>query len=181
MDGQIIERCDKIVDLGVVLDSDMSFLAHYNYVISKCMRMLGFIKRFGREFDDPYVLKHLYVSLVRPIIEFGCCVWSQYYQVHIDRIEMIQRRFIRFALSRLPWLDSMNLPPYVDRCKLLDIQPLQLRRINFDCMLIYDLLSGKIDCPSLLEKLSFNVCNYNFRSSSRGNICKLCFVDLEGI
>jgi hypothetical protein len=112
--------------------------------------MLGFIKRFGREFDD------LYVSLVRPIIEFGCCVWSPYYQVvYMHCIEMIQRRFIRFALSRLPWLDSMNLPPYVDRFKLLDIQPLQLRRINFDCMLIYDLLSGKIDSPSLLENLSF--------------------------
>jgi hypothetical protein len=72
--GQVIERCDEIVDLGVVLDSGMSFLAHYNYVISKCMRMAGFIKRFGREFDDPYVLKHLYVSLVRPIMEFKCCV-----------------------------------------------------------------------------------------------------------
>ncbi len=76
-------------------------------------------------------------------------------------------KFIRFALSRLPWLNSMILPPYIDRCKLLDIQPLQLRLINFDCILIFDLLLWKIYCPSLLEKLSLNVCNYNFRSSTR--------------
>jgi hypothetical protein len=116
-------------------------------MISKCIRMLDFIKRFGREFVNLYVLKHLYVFLVRSIIEFRCSVCSPYYKVHEDRIGMIQRKFIKFALSRIPWFSSMILPPYVDRCKLLDIQPLQSRRMNFDCMLIFDLLSGKTGCP----------------------------------
>jgi hypothetical protein len=61
---------------------------------------------------------------------------NYYYQVHVDRIVMIQRRFIRFELSRLPWPNSMILP-------LLDIQPLQSKQINFYCMLIFDLISEK--------------------------------------
>jgi hypothetical protein len=46
-------RCnEEIRDLGVLLDSKMTFLCHIEAVITKSSRMLGFIKRVSREFSD---------------------------------------------------------------------------------------------------------------------------------
>jgi hypothetical protein len=39
-------------DLGVLVDSRMIFVDHIRSIVSKSARMLGFIKRFSREFND---------------------------------------------------------------------------------------------------------------------------------
>jgi len=52
--------------------------------------MLAFIKRWSKEFYDPYVTKTLFISLVRPILEYCASVWSPQYGVHIDRIKSVQ-------------------------------------------------------------------------------------------
>jgi hypothetical protein len=62
--GTIISRSNSIKDLGIVFDRKMTFELHINYVISRSMSMLGFVKRFGKEFTDPYVLKTIYWAFV---------------------------------------------------------------------------------------------------------------------
>jgi len=69
--------------------------------VSKAMSVLGFIKRWSKEFDDPYTTKLLFTTLVRPILEYCSSVWSPQYQVHIDRIESVQKKFLLFALRSL--------------------------------------------------------------------------------
>jgi hypothetical protein len=53
----------------------MSFLSHVETIISKSAKMLGFIKRILSEFNDHYTDKALFVSLVRPNLEYAACVW----------------------------------------------------------------------------------------------------------
>ena len=48
----------------------------------------------------------------------------------------------------------MNLPPYEDRCRLLNIEPLEIRRITAQATFIGKLLTGGIDCSALLAQLS---------------------------
>jgi hypothetical protein len=67
--GHKLEHVGKIMDLGVILDTRMSFLSHTEKIISKSARMLGFIKRISGEFNDHYTDKALFVSLVRPNFE----------------------------------------------------------------------------------------------------------------
>jgi hypothetical protein len=62
---------DSITDLGVVLDSKMTFKNHIDATIAKGFAMLGFIKRLSKEFQDPYTLKSLYMSLVRSRLEYA--------------------------------------------------------------------------------------------------------------
>jgi hypothetical protein len=64
-----LERVDVINDLGVLVDSKMTFVNHIESIVSKSARMLGFIKRVSREFRDPY--KTLYVAFVRPGLEYA--------------------------------------------------------------------------------------------------------------
>lgn len=126
--------------------------------------MLGFVKRWSKEFSNPYVTKALYVTFVRPILEYASQVWSPYHKVHSKRIEAVQGRFILFALRGLGWADAHNLPHYRDRLKLIDLQPLDKRRDVADILFIHQLLVGNIDCPSLLDMISINVNHRNLRS-----------------
>jgi hypothetical protein len=104
-----LECIDVINDLGVLFDSRMTFVNHIESIVSKSARMLGFIKRISREFNDPYSYKTLYVDFVRPGLEYASCVWSPQQEVHSARIELIQHNFIRFALRGLSW-NAQPLP-----------------------------------------------------------------------
>lgn len=72
--------------------------------------MLGFIILCSKEFKDPYVIKALYCSLVRPILEFLSGLWCSYYRVQVSRIELIQKKFLQYALRNLVWRNSFVLP-----------------------------------------------------------------------
>jgi hypothetical protein len=91
----------------------MTFSEHVDIMVAKAFAMLGDLSRLSLEFKDPYTLKSLYTSLVRPKLEYASCVWKPFYN---DRVERVQRRFIRYALRGLSWTDMHDLPPYEDSC-----------------------------------------------------------------
>jgi hypothetical protein len=72
-------------------------------LVEKALAMLGFLKRLSCEFSDPYTLKTLYVSLVLPKLQYVSCVLRSFYGAHIDRIERVQRKFLRYVLRGLDW------------------------------------------------------------------------------
>jgi hypothetical protein len=74
LDGNILDRVDSINDLRVIMDSRMSFTGHIDVTVRKALAMLGFVKKLSYEFRDPYTLKTLYVSLVRPKLKYASCV-----------------------------------------------------------------------------------------------------------
>jgi hypothetical protein len=64
--GIFLDRVDSITDLGVLMDSIMSYYRHINITDGKALAMLGFVKRFSGEFKDPHNLGAFFVSFVRP-------------------------------------------------------------------------------------------------------------------
>jgi hypothetical protein len=94
----------------------MTFNLHVNDVIYRSMSMLGFVKRFEKEFSDPYVLKTMDFAFVRSVLEYGSCICFPNIEVHRRRIDSVQRKFLRFALRGLGWSDPFDLPAYEDRC-----------------------------------------------------------------
>jgi hypothetical protein len=69
--GHGLERVEEFKDLGVYMDSKMTFLSHIEAITAKSERMLGFIKRISKEFQDYYALKTLFESLERPNLEYA--------------------------------------------------------------------------------------------------------------
>jgi hypothetical protein len=86
--------------------------------------MLRFIRRLSLEFGDPNSLKSLIASLVRAKLEYASCVWNPFYDVRVDKVERVQRQFIRYALHGLGWTDMHDLPPHEDRCAILHLDTL---------------------------------------------------------
>jgi hypothetical protein len=91
----------------------------------------------------------LYVSLVRTKLVYASCVWRPFYGAHIDRIEHVQRMFVRYVLRGLGWTDMFNLPPYVDRCALIRHETTAERRANTSVMFIFDILPSRVHSSNL--------------------------------
>lgn len=166
IDGVSLQRVDRVKDLGVILDPKLDFRLHYQEIISKANRQLGFISKIAKDFTDPHCLKSLYCSLVRPILENASVIWCPYEVTWILRLERVQKRFLRMALRNLPWRDPINLPPYLDRCLLLDLDSLERRRTIQQATFVAKLLNGEVDCPEILAQLDFRVPQRWLRNSS---------------
>lgn len=156
MAGIELRRLSEVLDLGVLFESNVSFNKHIDCVIAKAYSMLGFIKRICCKFVDPYTLVSIYNAHVRSHLEYASIVWYPNYVTHVGKLESIQKRFIRYALRRLQWRDPIVLPPYENRCRLLNIETLSRRREIAGASFIFDLLSGRINSPALLGKINFN-------------------------
>ncbi|CAH1381412.1 unnamed protein product, partial [Tenebrio molitor] len=90
-----LQRVNEFKDLGVVVDSKLTFRSHVEYVLSKAYRSLGFVIRNGKLFDNPQTLLCLYKTYVRSTLEYASIVWSPCYKVHIWSLEKVQRRFAK--------------------------------------------------------------------------------------
>ena len=75
INGLELKRVDRVYDLGIILDTKLTFHLHHASLISKENRQLRFITKIGRDFRDSHCLKALYCSLVRPLLENCSMIW----------------------------------------------------------------------------------------------------------
>ena len=153
IDNNLIKRVNSVKDLGIWLDSKMNFKLHIDKTIAKANMRLGLIKRFAKEFNDPYVVKSLYCSLVRSIMEYGSIIWMPIYDVDQCRIESVQKNFLLFSLRGLNWSHPFILLSYRARLRLLSMVALRHRQIINCCLHAHDVLNGKIISPVLSSRL----------------------------
>lgn len=152
-----LEIVENFLDLGILLDNKLNFVSHITMMINKARGVLAFIKRWAKEFDDPYVTKQLYISLVRPILEYGSIIWDPYYNIHIQRIESVQKQFLLFCLRGLPWNPDINLPSYIDRLKLIKLPTLSSRRTMLNVTFMINIINGEVCSEFLVNNVTFNV------------------------
>ena len=90
------------------------------------MRLLGFIKRNSSEFRDISTLNPLYVSLVRPHLEYCSIIWNPSYTVDIIKIEKVETNLTRYLFLKIHW--NIGKPVYYTRCCLFGLCSLERRR-----------------------------------------------------
>lgn len=144
-----------VKDLGITLDSKLTYLPHIDDIVKRASRMLGFVIRNGKVFKNSRTKILLYNSLVRSILEYCSTVWRPHYSTHILRLERVQKRF----LWHLAYSDgyAKKLPSYADRAKHFKISVLNQRRDILDIAFLFKILRNQIDCPQLVSKFRFRV------------------------
>ncbi|KAH7951665.1 hypothetical protein HPB52_011152 [Rhipicephalus sanguineus] len=115
---------DSLKILGVTFTSTLDFSLQVASVVARARRVLGFVSRVSKP-CGPATFALLYTSLVLPILEYGCAVWSPNQQHLIARVESVQRRASRILYAR-----SMKSPPadYATRLKMAKWRPLRQRQ-----------------------------------------------------
>ena len=153
----ILEQVFNYVDLGVNMDPKLNFSLHIDTMVLKAKAVLSFVKRWSKEFRDPYITKTLYTTLVRPILEYGSVVWNPSYQIHSDKLESVQKQFLLFALAHFRWDARVSLPPYTSRLKLINLPTLSSRREMLGIIFLVKLLNGTVCSSFLLSEIKFNI------------------------
>jgi len=153
---------NEIVDLGVLADDKFLFNEHLNFILPKAYAIFCFVKRNTLLFKDPYSRLSLYSAFVRSRVEYASFIWNPSGGVQINRIERLQKKFLKFALQSLHFTEPA--PPYVSQCSLLHTCSLKDRLATAGLLFLNDLLIGNIDCSCLLGCINFNVPARNLRT-----------------
>ncbi|RZC35043.1 RVT 1 domain containing protein [Asbolus verrucosus] len=74
IDNAMLEKVKSIKDLGVVFDSRLCFVEHYNGLILSAHRTLGFIIRNSRHFKQLSTLFTLFDTFVRSKLKYACVI-----------------------------------------------------------------------------------------------------------
>ena len=113
---QIDELCRKrvaqIKDLGILFDQKLCFINHIEFIISASSDMLGFMFRICKDFDDLLLMKIFYFAYVRSHLEYGSIAWYPNYEVYIERIESVQRRFLNYIFRNFGYLHYIKFASY---------------------------------------------------------------------
>ena len=142
MDNVLIKQSDEEKDLGVVIDSKLSFEAHMQSKINKGNSIMGIIRR-TIEYLDEENFRLLFTALVRPQLEYANAVWSPHHKKHITSLENVQRR----ATKLVPSLSKLS---YDQRLRKLGIPTLAYRRYRGDMIETFKITHGIYD-PQVTE------------------------------
>ena len=91
MHGQVRESVEHARYLAVEISSDLKFSHHINRVTANASKSLGFLKR------NIKTKQAAYKTVVRPQLEYASSNWSPYTKKDIYKVEMVQRRAIRWS------------------------------------------------------------------------------------
>lgn len=166
IDGLRLTRVREVQDLGVWFDERLTFDRHVELITSKAYSMLGFVKRVCKKFTNIRALKSIYFAHVRSHLEYASVVWNPHQLSYINKIESIQKKFLIYALRRSVRRDrNHRLPPYLERCESIGIEPLWRRRINLNVLFVFDLLRHRLDAPALMSVIQLKIPVRAFRSN----------------
>ena len=95
LDNTILQQVTSNPYLGITISEDLKWSHHINNISKKANSTLGFLHRNLRSCPKSSK-RSAYVSLIRPILEYGSVVWDPYYQTDISTLVRIQHRAARF-------------------------------------------------------------------------------------
>jgi hypothetical protein len=151
--GGTLARQHSMRDLGVIIDSKLTFNSHIDHILNKSYRQLGFILRVAKPFKRPLTYRLLYNSYVRSRLEFASVVWNPCYTVHKVRIERVQKKCIKTMEFRT----GGNYEDYASSSARFHLQPLSLRRSCTDLLFLFKIINNLVDAPELLHNIGFHV------------------------
>ena len=116
LNGIKIDSVESHKDLGILFDHQLKFHLHTTDVVAKANRLLGLIRRSFDHLDSDMLIK-LFVTVVRPTLEYCNSVWGPSFVLDQKKIEKIQHRATRLLL---PIRDK----PYGERLLVLQLSSL---------------------------------------------------------
>lgn len=134
INNQIIEKVNQIKYLGFIIDKNLKFKNHIDYICKKIGKKISFFKRIRNQVSILTAV-NIYNTMIKPHFEYGstilftCCTAHQ-----IERLQKLQNRAMRiilkvnrytsihFMLESLKWLNveqrlKLNTLNFIHRIK----------------------------------------------------------------
>ena len=115
-----LDRVSSFRYLGVLLTPSLSWSNHIVTICSKARKLLGLIFRHFYSHSSPSTLIKLYISLVRPHLEYCSLIWDPSSPTLIQSLESVQLFALKLASKFRPFLipslkSQFNLPTLASR------------------------------------------------------------------
>ena len=109
MNAVYINEVQHHKHLGVILSNDGTWHEHYNLITSKARQKI-YVMRKLKFMLDRDSLNKIYISFVRPTLEYANIVWDNCTQYEANAIENIQTEAARIVTraTRLVSLDMLS-------------------------------------------------------------------------
>ena len=145
INGQELNKSNSERDLGVIFSNNLKWKDQTLTCVGKANQMLGMIRK-GFTRLDTRLLKTLYVTFVRPLLEFAVPVWSPYQKSDIDLLEGVQHRATRL-------IPSLKKKTYENRLKTLGLTTLTDRRQRGDMIQLFKIFNNidKLETKDKIE------------------------------
>lgn len=130
-------------DLGLFIDSKLSFVKYISTITAKATAALEFVKRFCYDITYVLTIKTSYFSLVRSH-QYYSVVWLPFYGVHTNKIESVQMQFTMLALKEYSNVNNnFKITPYeITTCETQHEQPEPHKNECFINISVSDSLNG---------------------------------------
>ena len=155
-----VQNTESMKDLGIIISDNLKWHNHINYLYNKAaLSSYHILKSFRTK--NIWVLKKLFITYTRPIVEYNTPVWSPYLSNDTSKIESIQRSFTRKAFLRC----GIPFTSYEDRLDKLQLDSLEKRRLLNDLYLMFKIMNNLCSIPF---DTYFSLINspYNLRRNS---------------
>ena len=80
--------------LGVIIDSELSWKNHIDFVCSKIAKNIGIMRKARSIFSQDTLLS-LYYSFIYPYISYCIHVWGSTFHTFVNKVFLLQKRVIR--------------------------------------------------------------------------------------
>lgn len=100
INNKIIERVDKIKFLGTIINENLKWNDHINYITRKISKTTFVLKKCNSQLGVNDMLL-LYNMLVKPHLEYGSETWGNTFKTVLERLFILQKRIIRL-IYKLP-------------------------------------------------------------------------------
>ena len=143
LDGVKLELVTQYKYLGVVISSNLHWTPHINQICSNARKLLGLIYRnFASNIQSPSIVLHLYLSLVRPCLEYASQVWDPYLLKDIKKIEDVQKFALRICCGQ-------HQESYENLLDMFQIPTLANRRLYLSLCMFFSIVNEYVYLPQL--------------------------------
>ena len=118
----VLVRVYTYKSLGVQFTSNLSWSDHIHAKCYKAKKLLGILYRKFQGCADQVTLFNLYITLVRPHLQYACEIWNPHLKRDINKVEQLQKFGLRMRTRR--WNSD-----YLDLLLLFSILTLGDRRL----------------------------------------------------
>ena len=134
--NDVIMQVNKCRDLGIIMNDAGNFTDHIETVCTKVRQKIGWILRTFYTRDSNF-LKHMFKTLVQPIIDYCSQLWAPNKGAQLKKIEDLLRTFTR----QIPNIKHMN---YWDRLKWLKMNSEQRRFERYRIIYVWKMLENLV-------------------------------------
>ena len=133
--GSQLERVESFKYLGLLIKCDLTWTDHIKQICSKARRLVGLLFRQFYNYADPSTIRILYLTLIRPNLEYASEVWDPYLIRDRSLLENVQKFACKVCLKN--WQTE-----YVDMLEILRIPQLETRRKALRLCQLYKLIEN---------------------------------------